>query len=517
MALNNNLLDYFEETVEKHPEKVAVQHKEESISFALLKKKSQGIACHIVTGLRGMKNRPVAVLLDKSIDLVAADLAVMYSCNIFMNLDVKTPALRLENIIKTILPAAIITEKKYATSLTDFNDIPIFFTEDWNGYPETPEDGDINVLQSRRESMIDTDPLCIINTSGSTGTPKGVVLNHRSFFDFIRWSSDTFHLNGQEIIGSLSPAVFDIFDFELCCLIKNGASLVLLDSEMAIFPARLLEELTNKKVNFIFWVPTIMVNIANMRLLERIPLNEIKTIWFAGEVFPTKQFNYWRKHLPQAVFANLYGPIEITLDCCYYIVDREFSDEEPLPIGRACKNTDILLLNAEDQQCQRGEEGELCVRGTSLAMGYYNDPDKTREVFVQNPLNHSYPELIYRTGDVAYENNWGELIFKGRRDTIIKHKGYRIELGEIEHVLVNSLKLVKNCCVTYDFNKKEIILFYENESNCTPLDIKKGLQTALPRYMIPTVYKELKELPRNTNGKIDRLALSGQLSKENKK
>ena len=204
-----------------------------------------------------------------------------------------------------------------------------------------------------------------------------------------------------------------------------------------------------------------MVNIANMRLLEQLPLPDLKMVWFAGEVFPTKQFNQWRALLPHARFVNLYGPIEITLDCTYYIVEREIKDEEPIPIGYACKNTDILILNNKNQLASIEEEGELCVRGTSLAMGYYNNPEKTAEAFVQNPLNKSYPEIIYRTGDIALINRRGEIIFKGRKDTLVKHSGYRIELGEIEHVIINTLKLVKNGCVIYEYAKKEIVFYYE--------------------------------------------------------
>ena len=269
----------------------------------------------------------------------------------------------------------------------------------------------------------------------------------------------------------------------------------------------MLEELQNKEVNFIFWVPTIMVNIANMDLLAKLPLPKLKNVWFAGEVFPTKQFNYWKKMVPQAVFANLYGPIEITLDCIYYIVDKEYADDEPLPIGIPCNNTDILLLNEEDQPCGISEEGEICVRGTSLAMGYYNNPEKTNAAFVQNPLNHSYPELIYRTGDIASLEEDGLIHFKGRKDSLIKHQGYRIELGEIEHEIVNNLKLVPNCCVVYDKDNKQIVLFYEN-NGISEKEIRKALAVSFPRYMIPTQYHKMEELPRNTNGKIDRLKLS---------
>ena len=320
-------------------------------------------------------------------------------------------------------------------------------------------------------------------------------------------SNERFGFDGTEVLGSLSPVVFDIFDFELCMLMMNGSKLILLDAFLASFPARLLETMVKDNVSFIFWVPSIMVNIANMQLLDKIQLPELKLVWFAGEVFPTKQFCYWYDNLPNAKFANLYGPIEITLDCTYFVVERRPDEREPLPIGIPYRNTDILILNENDQMCAVGEEGELCVRGTSLAMGYYNNPEKTAAAFVQNPLNTAYPEFIYRTGDMAYAREDGNIMFKGRKDSLIKHMGYRIELGEIEHVIENELKLVKYCCAVYQYEKKVIVLYYENEHEISDKDFRTSLKNVFPSYMIPGRFQKMNELPRNTNGKIDRLLL----------
>lgn len=289
-------------------------------------------------------------------------------------------------------------------------------------------------------------------------------------------------------------------------LMAKASTLVVLPGNLAAFPAKILDLLEQHKVNFLFWVPTIMVNIANMDLLSTYKLQSLKTVWFAGEVFPTKQFNYWHHHLPQVTFANLYGPIEITLDCTYYIVDKEIPDEQPLPIGIPCRNTDILILDGDDKAVKEPHvEGELCVRGTSLAMGYYNNPEKTAAAFVQNPLNKAYPELIYRTGDIVCYDEDGLIMFKGRKDNIIKHLGYRTDLGEIEHVIINTLKLVKNGCIVYHQAAKEITLIYEAEQEIPASDFRKKIGQALPKYMIPTVYRHVELLQRNTNGKIDRL------------
>jgi acyl-coenzyme A synthetase/AMP-(fatty) acid ligase len=245
-----------------------------------------------------------------------------------------------------------------------------------------------------------------------------------------------------------------------------------------------------------------------MGLLEKIKLPDLRTIWFAGEVFPTRQLNIWRRYLPGARFVNLYGPIEITLDCTYFIIDREFGDDEPIPIGFPCRNTDIIILNGENKRAGANEEGELCVRGVSIAMGYYNNPDKTAAVFIQNPLNDSYSEIIYRTGDIAYINERGEIMLRGRKDSLIKHLGYRIELSEIEHVIINTLKLVKNGCAVYNNEKKIIIFYYETLVNYTATEMRLKISDVLPKYMIPAVFLAVNELPRNSNGKVDRLRLN---------
>lgn len=498
-----NLIELFEDSVKKYPQKVAVIDKDREISFSDLRKQAIMLAQKINDD--GVcQNKPVAVFLDKSIESVYSDLGIIYSGNFYMNLDIKTPAERISNILKLVEPRFIISTSKQIKSIEAI--IPETIDVILLDVDDRKDCLDEAYVLERLSTIIDTDPSCIINTSGSTGTPKGVVLNHKSFFDFTEWAIDTFKFEEDLVMGSLSPVVFDIYSFELCMLMAKASTLVVLPGNLAAFPARILELLEKHKVNFLFWVPTIMVNIANMDLLSTYKLENLKTVWFAGEVFPTKQFNYWHHHLPQTTFANLYGPIEITLDCTYYIVDKEIPDEQPLPIGYACRNTDIIILDSDDKAVTEPNiEGELCVRGTSLAMGYYNNPEKTAAAFVQNPLNKAYPEVIYRTGDIVCYDEGGLIMFKGRKDNIVKHMGYRTDLGEIEHVIINTLKLVKNGCIVYNQAQKEITLFYESEQEIAAAEFRKKIGQALPKYMIPTVYNHLELLQRNTNGKIDRL------------
>lgn len=503
-----NLIEYFVETVARFPQRTAIIDGERQVSFSdldVLARRTAGVLTKDIQ----TKNRPVAVFMPKCVEALQSDLAITYSGNAYMNLDVKNPAERLGNIFFLIKPAAVLTNRRFKGIIEPIaasNDTVVINVDEITEDAIVPSQED---LMNGLSGLIDTDPYCIINTSGSTGTPKGVVLNQKSFIDFMSQTFEEYKFTENDVIGSLSPVVFDIWSYEMCLLMGKGACIVVIPDTYSAFPVKILQLMQKHSVSYIFWVPTIMVNIANMGLLQQVTLPTLRLCWFAGEVFPTKQFNIWRHSLPQTLFANFYGPIEITLDCVYFNVEREIADDEPIPIGKPFRNTDILILDENNQKVtEANKEGELCIRGTSLAMGYYNNPEKTAAAFVQNPLNHSYPEIIYRTGDLVFINERGEIVFKGRKDSLIKHMGYRIELGEIEHVIINTLKLVKNGCVVYNHQRKEITLYYEAENELSPAEFRKAIGNTLPKYMIPVVYHHLTELKRNTNGKIDRLYYS---------
>jgi amino acid adenylation domain-containing protein len=408
-------------------------------------------------------------------------------------------------MLQNLNPPIIITSAAHIAALKafDISEDKLLLIEQAMA-PEAAYDN--SLLLRRLESIIDTDPYCIIHTSGSTGIPKGVALNHRSTIDFVDWAFDRLGLDGTEVMGSLAPIYFDAYTLEFCTMLAKGATWVVVPEQLAMFPPKLVEFVATQPINFIFWVPTIMVNIANLDLLAKFKLDRVTKVFFIGEVFPTKHLNYWRRHLPKAMFVNLYGPIEITVACTYYIVDREFSDDDKLPVGFPCRNTEILILNEQNQLAKVDEHGEICVRGSSLALGYYNNAERTAKGFVQNPLNPHYPEMIYRTGDSGYWNNRGEIMFLGRKDFQIKHMGYRIELGEIEHAVLQ-VDGIRNCCVVYNQNKKEIALFYESDNELTPGFIREKLSPLVPKYMLPSVFNWMQQMPRNPNGKIDRAKL----------
>jgi non-ribosomal peptide synthetase component F len=287
-------------------------------------------------------------------------------------------------------------------------------------------------------------------------------------------------------------------------MLVAGSTLHIIPENKFAFPIKLIEYVNEHNINFVIWVPSVLNNVANFNAFTTIKPTSLNKILFAGEVMPNKQLNYWRKNHPTALYSNLYGPTETTVIATYYIVNRDFKDDASLPIGKACKNIQTFIFTEKGKLVNKGELGELCVRGSSLAFGYYNDMEKTKLAFVQNPLHNLYPDIIYKTGDLVYQNEYDEILFVGRRDSQIKHMGYRIDLGEIETALLG-IEAVSGSCVLYDDLKKKIVAFFiSNKSN---KEIRKELICILPKYMVPTKWHQMKTFPINSNGKIDKKEL----------
>ena len=258
-------------------------------------------------------------------------------------------------------------------------------------------------------------------------------------------------------------------------------------------------------------VPSVLTFLSALNALNRPHLTYLRNVFFGAESFQVKHLNRWMDEYPEARFINLYGPTEVTDTCAWFEVDRRFGEGELLPIGKACRNKDCFLLDGDRQVTEPGEIGEICMRGCGIAYGYYHDPERTAEVFVQNPLQNAYREIIYRTGDLGKYNERGEMVYVGRKDFQIKHGGRRIELGEIETAAA-ALDGVSECCCLYDQVRLQIVLFYTG--NAEAKDISRKLKQVLPDYMIPGRRVRLETMPHNLNGKIDRQKLKAIMAGE---
>lgn len=493
-----NVMEYLEKTVTRVPEKTAFADDNTALTFAEVYSHSRAIGSLLSS--RGIYREPVVVFMEKQPKMISAFFGCIYGGCYYVPIDAEMPKFRIELIFKNLNSRAIICDSHCKELLAEYEfNGEIFLYDEICGYP-----ADETALAVIRDRQLDTDPIYIVFTSGSTGIPKGVVACHRSVIDYIENLSDVLGFNADTRFGNQTPLYFDACLKELYPTLKFGATTFLIPKQLFMFPIKLVEYLNEHRINTVCWVVSALTMISAFRTFEKVVPEHLHTIAFGSEVFPIKQFNRWREAVPNASFTNLYGPTEATGMCCYYKVDRDFELDEVIPIGRPFHNTEILLIKDDGTTADKGEVGEICVRGTSLTLGYFNNPEKTAEAFVQNPLNKSYPELIYKTGDLGKYNERDELIFVSRKDYQIKHMGHRIELGEIE-VNVNLISGVNMAGCIYDKVKGKIILFYTGELPSS--ELVAILKDKLPRYMIPNKVERLEAMPFTANGKLDRIAL----------
>ncbi len=511
-----NVTYWLDETAARFPDKTAYADEKKEITFKELRTQARAIACELTE--RGLFKKPVAVFLEKGVEVLVSFMGAAYSCNFYSPIDVDMPGSRVNKILEVLEPAVVITTGALREVFSAYDYKGAFLlledvlsqeasltAEGEGGFAKPELSAREAALEAARKRGIDTDLLYVLFTSGSTGVPKGVTINHRAVIDYIDWVTETFEITEKDSFGNQAPFYFDNSILDIYSTLKTGATTYIIPKTLFAQPVPLLEYLKEKKINTIFWVPSALIVVAKLKAFKNVDLsNTLRRVLFCGEVMPNKQLNVWRKFLPEVQYANLYGPTEITDACTYYIVNREFSDEEPLPIGYPMANTDILVLNEKNELVTGEEPGELCVRGTSLSMGYYRNPEKTKEAFVQNPLNQAAPELIYRTGDIVKYNERGEIIYLSRKDFQIKHMGHRIELGEIETAVSSLSEISLNCCL-YDEKRQKIVLFIEEELDKARINEK--ISHLVPEYMLPNKVIRVEKMPINANGKIDRVKL----------
>ncbi len=506
--MQNNVLDYFENALATVPDKLAFSNGEEGMTFKEVYDGSCAVASYLAG--RGIYRQPVVVFMQKHPKEVTAFFGVIRGGCYYVPIDEEMPAGRIQLILDNVRSPLIICDGSTVETAKTFEFDGTIATYDEVSATAADEER----LAEIHDTAIDTDPIYIVFTSGSTGVPKGVCACHRSVIDYIEQLSDVLGFDGDTVFGNQTPLYFDACLKELYPTLKFGATTYLIPRGLFMLPIKLVEYLNEYKINTVCWVVSALTMISAFGTFKTVRPEYLKSVTFGSEVFPIKQFNIWRETLPEARFTNLYGPTEGTGMCCYYKVDRDFALDGVIPIGRPFKNTEILLLNEKNERAADGEPGEICIRGTSVTLGYYNNPEKTAEAYTQNPLNTAYPEIIYRTGDIGRKNERGELVFVSRKDYQIKHMGHRIELGEIE-VNVNMQEGIKMTGCIYDDVKGKIVLFYVGDQSEKELTVL--LKGKLPRYMLPNKMTRLSEMPLTANGKIDRVTLKKMYMGEGEK
>lgn len=500
------ITDYLDEAAAICPEKTAFVEKNNSVTYRELRADALAVSKAIED--RGVLRQPVAVYIAKSITCIEAFLGTAYSGNFYCLVDTEMPDARSNKILDVLEPALMLTDRKHAARANALEldpGVEVLVIEDI-----IQEYCGQRVSEDLRRTLLSSDILYVLFTSGSTGMPKGVITSHRALLSYVNTVAEAYRIGEDMVLGSQVPFYYVMSIFDIYETIARHAEMHIIPRKYFAFPATLVRYLHDNNINTIDWVPSALALVANVNAFEAADISGIKTVIFGGEVMPIKHLKAWQKALPYAAFFNGYGSTEGTEASVFYEVNREFSDGDILPIGRPYSNTQALVIN-EDDQLVTDEIGELYIKCDALSYGYYGDPDRTNEVFIQNPLHNKYRDIVYKTGDLVKYNEYGEIEYIGRRDAQIKHMGRRIELGEIEANVSSISGIRENCCV-YDKEKQQIVLFYSGDIEEEQLSIE--LRSLVPDYMMPSRKEKMQELPHNHNGKIDRAKLSDFLKQE---
>ncbi len=484
-----NVLEYLLEAAAKRPNHIAVADRDQQLTFSELVKKVRRIGAIFE---ENMTNTPIGVFVDRSVDTIAMILGVLWSGNYYVPLDSELPSEKLNKIIEESGMCAVlgnVSDRHMPVGIKLYNIDQT--TKDAAAFPKNGGD----------------DPIYMVYTSGSTGVPKGVKKSHKSVISFIEAYVETFDFKEDEIIGNQSPFFFDASAKDIYLMLKLGATMEIIPSECFLMPPGLIRYLNERKVTFISWVPSALCIVTQLGTFSEVKPETVKKIFFVGEAFPIKHLSKWQKALPDIEYVNLYGASEQAGISCYYRVKKDVSEMKTLPIGKPLGNCEVFLMDGDKRVTETGKTGEICIVSDALALEYHGDPVKTSAAFVEIDGKRTY-----RSGDLAWYDEEGNLNFAARNDGQIKHMGYRIELGEIEAVAGKLPGLERVCCL-YNDKKQKICLFVQLEKDST-LDaktIRQQLRGVLTDYMRPQKVIIKERLPQNANGKIDRVLLKSEL------
>ena len=493
--MRKNVLEYLESSARMHADKPAFCDENRVFTFGELLKAAQGLGTHLA-GAVDTLHKPVAVLIGRTAESVAAMQGVLYAGGCYVPIDDHMPEARIRRIFEQVHPVAIVYaegNRKQAEPLADC--APLISMDEGFAAP-----ADANLLQSIRESVLDIDPVYLLFTSGSTGAPKGIVIPHRAVIDFTDWMSEFCGYTEHDIFGNQAPFYFDLSCKDLYQTLSLGATCHIFSKKLFTFPMLLLKEMERVGVTAINWATSAFHFVASSGALSKCAPPTLRKAALGGEALQARYVNAWKAAIPGLEVVNMYGPTETTVDCAAFHLTRDYRDDEAIPIGKACRNMQIILLDKDGKPVPDGEAGEICVRGSGLASGYFGNWEKTNECFIQNPANPYFRDILYRTGDIAVKKDDGLLYFLSRQDGQIKHMGYRIELGEIEET-AKQIDGLGECCALYNKEKEHLYLFYTGD--VLSKEIVLHFRKVLPAFMVPRKLVALEELPKLPNGKLD--------------
>jgi amino acid adenylation domain-containing protein len=500
-----------EQSAAERPDSVALIDGDRNLTYAELDRVANQLARRLIE-LGVCRGDRVALYLDKSADSIIGIYGVLKAGAAYVPLDPQAPTSRLAYITTNAGVRVLVTGIEKTEAVSDLRDeAPSIADAVMLNDPGVRSELAALPAQSPQVPAIEGDLAYILYTSGSTGVPKGVMLSHRNCLAFVKWAVEEFGVTADDRLSSHAPLHFDLSTFDLYAAALAGAPVVLVPAQTSVFPSQVRTFIEAQGITVWYSVPSILTMLVLRGGLTTESCPGLRTILFAGEVFPTRYLRELTELLPHVRFANLYGPTETNV-CTWHEVRPLGDGDETIPIGRAIDGVDVYALNDAGQRAGVGEEGELYVRGPTVMQGYLGDPEKTAARLVPDPLGDIIHQPTYRTGDLVTLTAGGAYRFLGRRDEQIKSRGYRIELGEIE-TAIYAHPAVSECAVVAvpDEIVTNRVLAYVSLSG--PLDVGSLTQFCaerLPHYMVPERFEFADELPRTSTGKVDRRALAGQ-------
>jgi len=514
-----------EQAARVRPDGVAVVEGSRSLTYRQLDQRANQLANLLIE--RGAKHGDrIGLHLDKSLEAIISIYAALKCGCAYVPIDPLSPPKRVGYIAKNCGICHLIISKEKApvwTSLVSAG-APVRSMVVLNSVVDRVEhsrrrlrmfgSGAVDAMPlDRPEVSTSPDDLAyVLYTSGSTGAPKGVMLTHRNALSFVDWAVDTFDVTAADTLSNHAPLNFDLSVFDLFAAATAGAKLVLVPPRISVFPVNLVRFIDNNGITIWYSVPSILSMMTQRGGLSAGTLPHLRTILFAGEVFPTKYLRELMQLLPHVRFSNLYGPTETNV-CTYFDVPLLSEDQtEPVPIGRAIAGAGLRVIGEDGQPVDKGEVGELYVTGPTVMRGYWSNEEKSARSLVPMPVSTGSDALAYRTGDLVWEGEDGDLRLVGRRDNQVKSRGYRIELGEIESALYAEPSVVECAVVAVpdDVISNRLHAFVVARSDVDESTLLKACSQRIPRYMVPQRLEIRESLPKTSTGKVDRQVLVRQ-------